>query len=239
MELTVLGKYGPFPKVGGATSSYLLKVDGKVILIDCGAGSVSRLLKHARSEDVDVIIISHFHFDHSSDLGVLIYKYQNLYANGFLKRPIVYCPDGGGAMAESVINCPYFDVTTVCGGELTFLDGIDFEFFPMNHPVLTVGVKISNGKKVFSYTGDTNLTPCLEDLFENADLVVADGAFLKADWTENKPHLSVEHIVELTKKYGNKSIISHINPNYDEKILIETIGDENCLIAEEGVSYKI
>ena len=73
MELTVLGKYGPFPKEGGATSSYLLKVDGKVILIDCGAGSVSRLLKHARIEDIDVIIVSHFHFDHSSDLGVLIY----------------------------------------------------------------------------------------------------------------------------------------------------------------------
>ena len=26
MKLTVLGKYGPFPKDGGATSSYLLNI---------------------------------------------------------------------------------------------------------------------------------------------------------------------------------------------------------------------
>ena len=35
MKLTVLGKYGPFPKSNGATSSYLLQVGGKNILIDC------------------------------------------------------------------------------------------------------------------------------------------------------------------------------------------------------------
>ena len=60
MKLTVLGKYGPFPRPNGGTSSYLLQVDGKNILIDCGAGAFSRLTNIIKPEEIDVIFLSHF-----------------------------------------------------------------------------------------------------------------------------------------------------------------------------------
>ena len=241
MELTVLGKYGPFPKEGGATSSYLLRVNGKNILLDLGAGAFSHLLSHAKPEDIDVIILSHFHLDHSSDMGVLVYYYQVLKANGFNKKPLVFCPEGGGPLFEMIENSPFFEVSIVRGGEISMLDDIDFEFFPMRHPVECVGVKISCGGKTFAYTGDTNVCDSLEDLFDGSDLVLADGAFLWKDWAELKPHLSVKHIVDLTKKYGNKSIISHINPKYTEEELQEAIlvAKDKCLIAQEGKTYEI
>ena len=241
MKLTVLGKYGPFPKEGGATSSYLLNVNGKNILLDCGAGSVSRLLKYIKPEDIDVIMLSHFHLDHSSDIGVLSYYYQVLTANGFNKKPLLFCPEGGGPLFEMVENSPYFEVSVVRGGEISMLDDIDFEFFPMRHPVESVGVKISCGGKTFAYTGDTNVCDSVEDLCDGADLVLADGGFLKKDWAELKPHLSVEHIVEYTNKYGNKSIISHINPKYTEEELQNVIAkaEGKCLIAQEGKTYEI
>ena len=241
MKLTVLGKYGPFPKEGGATSSYLLNVDGKNILLDLGAGAFSRLCKHVKPEDIDVIILSHFHFDHTSDIGVLMYYYQIASANGLAKKPLVFCPEDGGALCEAVLNCPYFDVNVVMGGEISMLGDIDFDFFPMRHPVESVGVKISCRGKTFAYTGDTNVCDSLEDLYDGSDLVLADGAFLMDDWQELKPHLSVEHIVNLTKKYGNRSIISHINPKYTEEELHEAIKEvgDKCLIAQEGKTYEI
>ena len=241
MELTVLGKYGPFPKEEGATSSYLLKVNDKNILIDCGAGAFSRLASHVNPKDIDVIILSHFHLDHTSDIGVLIYYYQVMSASGKIKKPLVFCPEGGGPLFEMVSSCPYFDVSVVRGGEISMLDDIDFEFFPMRHPVECVGVKISCNGKVFAYTGDTNVCDSLEDIYERSNLVLADGCFLRQDWAELKPHLSVEHIVELTNKYGNKSIISHINPKYTNEELQSAIGDakDKCLIAQEGKTYKI
>ena len=241
MQITVLGKYGPFPKEGGATSSYLLKVDGKNILLDCGAGAFSRLCEYIKPEELDVIILSHFHLDHTSDIGVLTYYYQVLSANGFDKKPLVFCPEDGGPLCETVINSPYFDVNLVRGGEISMLDDIDFEFFAMRHPVESVGVKISCNGKTFAYTGDTNVCDSLEDLFFGSDLVLADGGFLMKDWAELKPHLSVEYIVELTKKCGNKSIISHINPKYTEEELQNAIKDagDKCLIAQEGKTYEI
>lgn len=241
MQLTVLGKYGPFPKEGGATSSYLLQANGKNILLDLGAGSFARLCRCIKPEDIDVIILSHFHLDHTSDIGVLIYYYQILFAKGHTKKPIVFCPEEGGPLAEAVINCPYFNVNLVRGGEISMVDDIDLDFFEMRHPVPCVGVKISCEGKVLAYTGDTNVCDCLEDVFDGSDTVLADGAFLMRDWEISKPHLSVEHIVGFTNKYGNKSIISHINPKYTEEELqkaISGLGDR-CLIAQEGKTYKI
>lgn len=241
MKLTVLGKYGPFPKEGCATSSYLLNVNGKNILLDCGAGAFSRLVSHVKPEDIDVIILSHFHLDHTSDIGVLIYYYQVLSANGNTKKPLVFCPEGGGPLFEMVSACPYFEVNLVRGGEISMLEDIDFEFFPMRHPVECVGVKISSNGKTFAYTGDTNVCDSVEDLYEGADVVLADGCFVRQDWANIKPHLSIEYIVELTNKYGNKSIISHINPKYTEEELQKAISgaNEKCLIAQEGNIYEI
>ena len=65
----------------------------------------------------------------------------------------------------------------------------------MRHPVECVGVKVSCNGKVFAYTGDTNVCDSLEDIYEGSDVVLADGCFIKQDWAELKPHLSVGHIV--------------------------------------------
>ena len=239
MKLTVLGKYGPFPKSNGATSSYLLQVGGKNILIDCGAGAFSRLTNIIKPEDIDVIFLSHFHFDHTSDMGVLIYCYQTLFAKGHTKKPIVFCPDDGGALVDSVMNCPYFEVNLVRGGEISMVDDIDFEFYEMKHPVQSVGIKITSNGKCFAYTGDTNFCDSLDDLYCGANVVLADGAFLYADWSDKLPHLSIEHIIELSKKHGNKSIISHINPRYTEEQLLKVVENTNCVVAQEGETYSL
>lgn len=38
MKLTVLGKYGPYPAVGGATSGYLLETGKASFVLDMGSG---------------------------------------------------------------------------------------------------------------------------------------------------------------------------------------------------------
>lgn len=239
MKLTVLGKYGPFPKEGGATSSYLLNCNGINILLDLGAGAFSRLSQKINPQDVDIIIISHFHFDHSSDLGVLNYYYQRIFSNGNFKKPTLFCPSQDGAFAETLINNQYFSVKTVEDGDVVIEKGIRFEFFEMNHPVKCVGVKIFDGVKTFAYTGDSNISENLDRLYSHADLVLGDGAFLLKDWNESRPHLSVSHIVDLTNKWGNRSIISHINPDYSEMDIKNEIGNSNCEVAVEGLEYEL
>lgn len=238
MKLTVLGKYGPFPPAGGATSGYLLEADDKKIVLDCGSGVFSRLSGKVAPETVDGIIISHFHADHAADVPVFAYYLQQLEKGGsFDKKIKMFCPKSDNALCAYVSSFKYFDIEYVDEGEYSFR-GMKLRFYKTLHPELCYGVNVSVGDKSFSYTGDTNLCPAVDKLYNGADLVLADGGFLERDRNENSPHMSVENCIEYSKKQGNKSIISHICPLYEREEILKIAGsDERWEIAEEGKSY--
>ena len=92
MEIKTLGSVSPYPKDDKNGVSYLIRSGNNKILLDCGPGS-SRLLNMKEDLNNLIIIISHLHKDHYSDLlaiGYASYVYKNL---GYLKNKIkVYVP---------------------------------------------------------------------------------------------------------------------------------------------------
>ena len=72
--LQVLGSGGPELEDRRASSGYLVWHNGKArILVDMGAGSLLRFEQSGASlNDLDVLLFSHFHVDHSNDLPALI-----------------------------------------------------------------------------------------------------------------------------------------------------------------------
>lgn len=72
--LQVLGSGGPELDDGRASSGYLIWQRGRArILVDMGAGSLFRFEQSKASiNDLDLILMTHFHVDHSNDLPALI-----------------------------------------------------------------------------------------------------------------------------------------------------------------------
>jgi len=72
--LQVLGSGGPELNDRRASSGYLVWFDGRArILVDMGPGSMLRYEQSgARVEDLDVVLLTHLHVDHSADLPALI-----------------------------------------------------------------------------------------------------------------------------------------------------------------------
>lgn len=72
--LQVLGSGGPELTDQRASSGYLVWQDGQArILVDMGPGSMLRYEESgARIEDLDVVLLTHLHVDHSADLPALI-----------------------------------------------------------------------------------------------------------------------------------------------------------------------
>jgi ribonuclease BN (tRNA processing enzyme) len=72
--LQVLGSGGPELDDGRASSGYVIWSKGKArLLIDMGSGSMFRFEQSGASlNDLDVILLSHMHVDHSNDLPALI-----------------------------------------------------------------------------------------------------------------------------------------------------------------------
>lgn len=61
MKLTVIGFWGGYPKLNGASSGYLLEHNGFNLLLDCGSGILSKLQNVLQPEELDAVILSHYH----------------------------------------------------------------------------------------------------------------------------------------------------------------------------------
>jgi ribonuclease BN (tRNA processing enzyme) len=97
VALQVLGSGGPEITDQRASSGYLVWRDGHArVLIDLGPGSMLRFEQSgARVEDLQVILLTHLHVDHSADLPALIK------ASFFTERHVdlpVYGPTGNEVM---------------------------------------------------------------------------------------------------------------------------------------------
>ena len=74
MKVQILGSGGPELTANRASSSYLVWFNNKaIILIDTGGGSSFRFAQSgARWQDLQALLFSHFHADHSSDFPAFI-----------------------------------------------------------------------------------------------------------------------------------------------------------------------
>src|SRR5690349_18800645 len=69
-RLIFLGTGTPSPLVHRAASSYLLEVEGRRFLIDCGPGAVRRLIEaKIPLTSVSHLFLTHLHYDHCVDFA--------------------------------------------------------------------------------------------------------------------------------------------------------------------------
>jgi ribonuclease BN (tRNA processing enzyme) len=96
----VLGSGGPELQDKRASSSYLIWQDGKArVLVDAGGGSALRFGESgAQMSQLDVLLFTHFHVDHSGDFAALIKSswFEDR------KRPLpIYGPPGNDFMPST------------------------------------------------------------------------------------------------------------------------------------------
>jgi predicted metal-dependent RNase len=76
VSVQVLGSGGPELQDKRASSSYLVWQDGQArVLVDAGGGSALRFGESgAKMSQLDVILFTHYHIDHSADFPSLIFS---------------------------------------------------------------------------------------------------------------------------------------------------------------------
>ena len=93
IELQVLGSGGPELIGDRASTSYLIRRDGRPsVLIDSGGGSALRFgVAGAKVSDLDLVLFSHFHVDHSADFAALV---KSSYFQDLTRELPVFGPTG-------------------------------------------------------------------------------------------------------------------------------------------------
>ena len=222
MRLHLLGVNGPFPESRGATSGYLLETGHSLIQFDLGSGVLSRLTALTAPESLSALFLSHWHFDHVSDLPVLMYRLEAMGFGADGPQLPVYGPvDESSAIRKIVSTAACFRLTDVAAGDTVSVGDSTIIIGEARHPVPAVGFRVECGDQVFGYTGDTNTLPSLVSFFRGCRLLLADGLFPEANWTEQKPHLSAALAASVARDAGvERLVLTHLNPVYPPETLL-------------------
>jgi len=247
LEVVVLGSGGP-RAFGRAGSSYIVLVDGTPrILLDAGPGAFVRIGElNIDLEQVDIVLLTHLHIDHSGDLAAF-FNARALTSDGPIQYR-VFGPDGAGLFPKTsrfvdllVGDNGLFAYQKTFGAQETFsvrdlamdlntnitkiLDenGLTVEEISTHHgdcPSVAYRITYHGRSVVFSGDMDPSAVPNLIRLSKGADLLVFNCAVLDPP---NSPaqlyalHTPPKKIGEAASNSAVGSLLlSHIAPDVEE-----------------------
>ncbi len=199
-------------------SSVLLDLDGTLILFDCGHGVAQRLLEAGvRHDQLEHIVLSHFHPDHVSDLIPLLQAGAWSQRNPRRTNLHIYGPFGVRRMVDGLMDLfnvtsfqqPYYSVIVHEITEQSFTIR-DFTFESVHLPPAgNHGLRFVYRGKTYVLTGDSYFHAEEVAALKDVDMAVIDAG-----------HPSDEEIVELAVATQTKVLVcSHLYRELDRAVL--------------------
>ena len=260
LALQVLGSGGPESGDKRASSAYILWIDGKSkILIDFGGGASLRFEEaNAKIQDLDVILLTHLHVDHTADIPAVLKSAFFTSASGKLH---IYGPNKNKFMpstqnfidrlfknnkgawqylgdhldGSAALQVKAHNVKDTRSSKVIYKKGdISISAISVHHgPIPAIAYRVNIGKKSVTFSGDMNGDyHTLEKLAKNTDILVAHNAVPKGSkGVARKLHMTPIVIGEIAKKAKvKKLVLSHR--------MFRTLGKEKETKSEVRKAYR-
>lgn len=222
MKLTVLGCSGSAPGPASPASGYLVEAEGYRLVLDLGQGAFGALQRHARPADVDAIVISHLHPDHCIDLTgyVVALRYGG---DGYrCTGPDGRIPLIGVPGTRDRLEAAYDPLARKLSLHELFVFGTTSErqlgpfrvsYARMNHPIHTNAVRIEYQDRSLVYSADTGESDELVQLATDADTLLCEASFGRAEPFVPNLHLTGRMAGEHAARAGvGRLIVTHVPP---------------------------
>ncbi len=225
--VTILGSGTIVPSLRRNPCSFLLEAAGRKLLFDLGPGTMRRLLEAGTTiGDIDLILLSHFHPDHSGELASFLFatKYPETYRR---RTPFTLAGAKGlrrlfdglkGAWGDwIVLPNELFSLREFDNGKPdAFTAGlITVRSRPMAHTESSIGYRIEMpGGTSVAYSGDTDLCDDLVELSRGADLFLCECSL--PDEMKVAGHLTPSEAGAVAAKAVAKHLVlTHFYPECD------------------------
>lgn len=242
MEISVLGRYGPYPAKGGCCAGYLVWEKNCRILIDCGNGVLSRLHYYLNCWELDAVILSHLHADHVSDIYIMRYALDIGRTHNRHPLPL-YAPEEPASEFQRLPYKEVYDVRPIVTGQDLQIGPFTLSFMPTIHPVPCFAISIQAEDKKLVYSSDTEFNQNIILFSKGADLLLCEANFLQRHIEMGLPnHLSAGQAGCIARKaMVKKLLLTHLSPQNKPELSLEEARAEfpDAVIAEEGVTYTV
>lgn len=230
MKVTVIGSWGGYPKKNGASSGYLLEHNGFQLLIDCGSGVLAKLQNIIQPEELDAVLLSHYHPDHIADIGVL--QHARL-IQGFLGKDFPSLVIYGHHFDQAEFTKLSFKEVTkgkaYIPNEILTVGPFQVSFLKTSHPVPCYAMRIVADGKVVVYTADSSFKEEFIEFSKNADLLLCECNFYGYQNGKSSGHMNSIEAGKLAQQASVKQLILTHLPHY---------GDLSDLVSEASIEYS-
>lgn len=246
--LTVLGSGTIIPSANHGCAGYVVDTGRGPLLLDCGPGTLCRLAGIGRSAaDLGLVLITHFHLDHVSDLAALLQSRWLIEGGGRLEATLIG-PRGLQAHLDwlragmdSWFADFDFRIVELAAGQVD-AGGLSIVTLPTGHTAESICYRLegADGVSVF-YSGDTDYNEELIRAARQADIGIFECSM--PDHLKQEGHLTPRLAARLAAKAGvRRLVLTHLYPQVLETdIPAEVAGEYGgpLSVAEDGASYLL
>jgi ribonuclease BN (tRNA processing enzyme) len=243
MRVTIIGSGDAFGSGGRFHTCFHLATGDRTVLVDCGASTSVALRAHkVEPGTIDAIILSHLHGDHFGGIPLFLIDAQY---NTRRERPLVIAgPPGSRARIDTaldaffpgsresswrfpwtVVEIPVGVATDVLGLSVVSAEVIHFSGAP------STALRLTDGAKVFAYSGDTQWTDALLPIAQGADLFLCECFDYDRDLSGHLNWMTLRG--RIADFAARRVMLTHMNLTMLTRL--EEVGKSGVLIAEDGL----
>lgn len=221
MQLTVFGNNATCPQALGACSCFLVQAGGKRILLDMGCASLTQLQRWVDLKQLDLIVISHLHFDHFGDLFCAKYQLETRAALGEQIPVLPLCSPALPPWARrELLEGGVFRHTVMQDGQSLRLDGAALTFYRVPHLVESYAVRLCAEGKTLAYSGDSAACDALVQAARGADCFLCEASLVQGQQQQAGHHLMAGDAGRLAAQAGAKRLLlTHYHPGRRQAVL--------------------
>src|SRR5918996_3977146 len=243
LAVTVLGSSGMYATVERACAGYLVEIDDFILLLDAGAGTWRNLLTHVDYRDLDGILLSHRHPDHTS--AALQASHARHYGPDGPLDPIPFwAPAEAIELVSNYSNESRsgFDFHTITEDSALEIGAARVSFVRMAHPPETLGVRIEHEGRIFAYSSDSGEGADFKSLAGGSSVFVCEATLQDADeiWSGHMRASQAAHVATLA--VTQQLVLTHLPPERDHELSLSearAVTDARVQLAYDGLRLEV